>query len=332
MLGKLCGLIAAVLVCIVAMMVAVLMEPPSVTTLGEPGQGPLPAGQTHEAGSSGKTSGASPDGVVGVVRGEEQAPMGSGGMFNKIAAFYDSTNKVLSFGQDQRWRSTLVQECLGLQPGDRVLDLATGTADMTLLIASELQQLAAGKAADDSVLGVDPSTQMLRIGVSKVEGQGMKGVVRLVKGDAQNLTEVQGIDAAGTLAEPTAGIATGSIDKISMAFGIRNVPDRARALREMRRVLKSSTASRVCILELSLPPGDSFLPRLARGFITGAVPVIGKVVGGGEEYEYLKESILKFPDSLAFAEQMGQSGLPVHSITSFGYGAVNIFAAAPAQR
>eukprot|EP00971_Amphidinium_carterae_P040232 789534-Amphidinium_carterae.1 len=149
MIGKLCGLIAAVLVCLLAMIVAVLLEPPTVTTLGQPGIGLVPEGKTQETHSS-KATGASPDGVVGVVRGEEQAPMGSGGMFNKIAAFYDSTNKVLSFGQDQRWRSTLVQECLALQAGDRVLDLATGTADMTLLIADELQQKGSGKAADDS--------------------------------------------------------------------------------------------------------------------------------------------------------------------------------------
>merc|ERR1719334_2376446 len=113
----------------------------------------------------------------------------------------------------------MVQECLRLERDDKVLDLATGTADVSLLVGERLKQLGDGAAAPESVLGVDPSTEMLRRGVSKVDNKGLTGVVRLVKGDAQDLSSIQGIDAAGAVSEPTSGAADESIDKISMSFG-----------------------------------------------------------------------------------------------------------------
>lgn len=258
--------------------------------------------------------------------------LGSGGMFNRIAFVYDSTNKWMSLGLDQFWRKSLVEGCLRLERDDQVLDLATGTADVGLLAGKRLLQLRDGSPAADSVLGVDPSTEMLRRGVSKVEVEGLKGVVRLVHGDAQNLTIVRGIDVEGSLSEPTAGVASESIDKISMAFGIRNVPNRARALREMRRVLRSRQSSRVCILEFALPDGQSMLSRIARVFIFHVIPFIGKVAtfgSGSEEYKYLERSILKFPKPMDFASSMAREGLPVDSITSFAFGAVHLYAAVP---
>jgi demethylmenaquinone methyltransferase/2-methoxy-6-polyprenyl-1,4-benzoquinol methylase len=241
----------------------------------------------------------------------------------------------MSLGLDQYWRQMMVNQCMSLRQGDRVLDLATGTADVSLLAGERLLELggAGGGGASGTVLGVDPSTEMLRRGVSKVEDRSMTGVVRLVKGDAQDLSEVRGVDAEGTLSDPSAGVETSSIDKISMSFGIRNVPDRAKALREMRRVLRGKESSRVCILEFSLPSGQSFLSRTARIFITHVIPFIGRVATGGsgsEEYEYLERSILEFPQPLEFAASMTREGLQMHSITSFAYGAVNLYAAQPA--
>jgi len=263
--------------------------------------------------------------------------LGSGGMFDKIASVYDATNKWMSLGLDQHWRQTMVNQCMSLKRGDRVLDLATGTADVSLLAGArlhDLSELMAGVTAG-AVLGVDPSTEMLRRGVAKVEERGMTGVVRLVKGDAQNLSQVSGIDAQGQLSEPSAGVATGSIDKISMSFGIRNVPDRAKALSEMRRVLRNKESSRVCILEFSLPSGQSLMSGLVRSFITYVVPLIGSVAtqgSGSEEYEYLERSILEFPQPLEFAASMAREGLRTHSITSFAFGAVHLYTAYPSSK
>lgn len=256
--------------------------------------------------------------------------LGSGRMFDRIAFAYDSTNKWMSLGLDQVWRTALVQDCLQLEAGDRALDLGTGTADVGLLVGERLKQLGNGVAATDAVLGVDPSIEMLRRGVSKVERKGLQGSVRLVKGDAQDLSQVQNVDAAGTTSELMAGVADDSIDKISMSFGVRNVPDRARALSEMRRVLTKRPQSRVCILEFSLPDGAGFLEQTARLFITRVVPFIGNVAtlgAGSEEYEYLEKSILRFPKPMGFAEEMARAGLPVKTITQFAYGAVNLYTA-----
>ncbi|CAE7949590.1 ubiE, partial [Symbiodinium sp. KB8] len=316
-LGSVCRCSGALLAIPIAVIVAVMVETPTVTKLEGASTFQAPADE------------ALPDATEASKEGPAAPRMGSGSMFDRIAFVYDSTNKWMSLGLDQHWRSTLVKDCLQLQPEDKVLDLATGTADVSILVGQQLRTLG---AATDAVLGVDPSGEMLRRGVAKVESSGLDHVVRLVKGDAQDLTSVQGIDAAGTVADPSAGAATGSIDKISMSFGIRNVPDRPKALAEMRRVMRKKDSSRVCILELSLPSGETFLSKVARGFITHVVPMIGWVAtmgSGGDEYDYLERSILRFPKPMDFAAELGRAGLPVETITSFAYGAVNLYMAKP---
>lgn len=323
--GGCCGFISLALLPPISVLIAVMLETPLVTQV-----------TAAALADYAKSRGASPEYTADATEAPKQSPsgprMGSGNMFDRIAFVYDSTNKWMSLGLDQHWRRSLVQDCLKLEKDDRVLDLATGTADVGLLVGEKLQELASGKAPVDSVLGVDPSSEMLRRGVSKVETKGLKGVVRLVKGDAQDLSQVQGIDAAGTLSSPTAGLADDSIDKISMSFGIRNVPKRVKALEEMGRVLRKRPQSRVCILEFSLPGDQTPLSRVARAFITHVVPFIGRVAtmgSGSEEYEYLERSILRFPQPLGFAAEMQKAGLAVKTITSFAFGAVNLYEAEP---
>src|SRR5688572_33145365 len=98
---------------------------------------------------------------------------GSGEMFDAIAPRYDLLNRLLSLGIDQRWRRLLVRE-LALKPGARVLDHATGTADLAILIART--------HPDSQVVGVDPSTEMLRVGRAKVEAAGLGARVSLQTG------------------------------------------------------------------------------------------------------------------------------------------------------
>jgi len=327
-----CRVFFAIALVPIAVIIAALIEKPTIRELPISPNDLATIPETLDAQAKGAETAKPPTQKHDSQAGDQ---FGSGSMFDRIAFVYDSTNKWMSLGLDQFWRKTLMEECMQLERTDTVLDLATGTADVSLLAGNRLRDLGRATAAEGgaAVLGVDPSNEMLRRGVSKVENQGLKGVVRLVKGDAQDLSEVRGIDAEGKLDSPTGGVESQSVDKISMAFGIRNVPDRSLALREMRRVLRSKDSSRVCILEFSLPDGSSFLSRLARKFITHVVPAIGRVAtigSGAEEYQYLERSILEFPQPEDFAADMAREGLRVRTITSFAYGAVHLYAAMPA--
>lgn len=245
---------------------------------------------------------------------------GSGNMFDGIASFYDIANRIMSVGQDMSWRRVLVDDCLQIMEGDAVLDLATGTADVALLAATKV-------GSSGSVLGIDPSVKMLRIGQEKVDKS--KLPIRLHVGDAQDLTTVTPL--SDTVEGNLQGVSNKTIDKISMAFGIRNIDDRFRALQEMRRVLKDHRTSRVCILEFSLPdPNDGILQSLATSFVERAVPLFGYVASlgkGSAEYDGLARSIKNFPSSDVFAAIMTRAGFKVESVTHMAHGVVQLYSA-----
>ena len=223
-------------------------------------------------------------------------------MFDAIAPRYDLLNRLLSLGIDQRWRRRLVQR-LQLQGDALVLDHATGTADLALLIARSVPGV--------RVIGVDPSSEMLRVGRVKVEAAGLSARVTLQRGDAEDLSS----------------FAAQSIDAISMAFGIRNVPDRARALREMARVTRPG--GRIAILELSEPRGGLLGP-LARWHVHSVVPWLGGLLSGAREYRYLQKSIAAFPPPEDFARTMRDSGIRVESVEPLTFGVCHLYVGTPA--
>jgi demethylmenaquinone methyltransferase / 2-methoxy-6-polyprenyl-1,4-benzoquinol methylase len=227
---------------------------------------------------------------------------GSGEMFDAIAPRYDLLNRMLSLGIDQRWRRELVRR-LELPADARVLDHATGTADLALLIARS--------GPGVSVLGLDPSTEMLRIGQAKVDAAGLTQRIELRRGDAERL---EGVESA-------------SFDAVSMAFGIRNVPDRARALAELRRVTRPG--GRVAILELSEPRGGVLGP-LARWHVHRVVPWLGALLSGAKEYSYLQRSIAAFPPPQEFGRVMEQAGLRVLLIQPLTFGVCHLYVGTPA--
>jgi demethylmenaquinone methyltransferase/2-methoxy-6-polyprenyl-1,4-benzoquinol methylase len=259
-------------------------------------------------------------------------------MFDAVAKHYDHMNKLMSLGMDMKWRRFLVENLqvrsiiiiilllllptrrctptsplnthpLQLRPGDRVLDLATGTADVAILVGEEMK----GQGGDWAVLGVDPSEGMLEIGRGKVRERGLAERVTLVQGDAQEL---------GTLESD-------SFDKISMSFGIRNVEDRAAALREMARVARKRRESVVAILEFALPTSGPLL-AVAQFMVRYGAPLIGSLLTGlTEEYQHLQRSILNFPPPKDFAALMGQAGLEVYDIKDTGFGVVTLYLARP---
>jgi demethylmenaquinone methyltransferase / 2-methoxy-6-polyprenyl-1,4-benzoquinol methylase len=227
----------------------------------------------------------------------ESKPLGSGQMFDGIAARYDFVNRVISLGIDQSWRRRTVR-ALQLPEGARVLDLATGTGDLALLIA---------RAAPSShVVGLDPSEKMLDIARGKIAKAGLGERVELVTGDAETLP-----------------FADATFDGVSIAFGIRNVPNRPRALAEMARVTKPG--GRVAVLELSEPRGGVLAP-LARFHVHTVVPTVGALLSGAPEYRYLQRSIAVFPPADEFAALMQAAGFEVEPPHPLTFGVCHLYA------
>lgn len=225
------------------------------------------------------------------------APVGgSGAMFDRIAARYDLLNRLMSGGLDHRWRTRLVR-ALDLPPGAHVLDLACGTGDVALRVAA--------LHPDARVTGVDPSGGMLAVGARKVARRGLEGRVALTDGDAQALV-----------------FPDRTFDGVTIAFGIRNVPDRLRALREMARVTRPG--GRVAILELGEPRG-SLLASLARLHVHHVVPTMGALLSGAWEYRYLQRSIAAFPAPEEFAALMEQAALRDVRVERLTFGAVHLY-------
>lgn len=225
---------------------------------------------------------------------------GSGAMFDAIAHRYDLLNRVMSLGIDQRWRRRTVR-ALELPASAQVLDLATGTADVALAITRA--------HPDARITGLDPSERMLAIGRQKVAARGLDASIELLCGDAQALP-----------------FPDRSFDGVCIAFGIRNVPDRGRALREMARVTRPG--GRIAVLELS-EPGGGPLSALARFHIHTVVPRLGALLSGAPEYRYLQQSIAAFPPAAEFADLMRKSDLEVLRVQPLTFGVCHLFVATP---
>lgn len=220
-----------------------------------------------------------------------------GEMFSSIAPRYDFLNRLLSAGADRRWRRIAVAETVP-RTGGRILDLATGTADMALEILRQ-------KGDGASVAGVDISLGMMRIGKGKCAdaGCGKRVLFVLAPGEALPFRDA-------------------SFDSACVAFGIRNVADRARGLREMCRTVRPG--GRVVVLEFSTPTGAVFGP-LYRFYFRCVLPRIGGIFSRGAAYEYLPESVLAFPDPPAFADMMRAAGCSSVTHRPLTFGIVTLY-------
>ncbi|MDP1661758.1 MAG: bifunctional demethylmenaquinone methyltransferase/2-methoxy-6-polyprenyl-1,4-benzoquinol methylase UbiE [Phycisphaerales bacterium] len=196
-------------------------------------------------------------------------------MFAAIAGSYDVNNRVHSFGLDQRWRRFTVRKA-AVQPTDHVLDVACGTGDLSRLFADS------GAAR---VTGLDYTEEMLAVAREK-RGQSVGGVARnieYIRGDAQAL--------------PFVGA---SFDVVSIAFGIRNVQDPAKAVGEFYRVLKPG--GRLVVLEFDRPRNG--LIRWGNDVYTRRImPLTATLISGDKSgaYKYLPKSVETFLDR----EQLG---------------------------
>lgn len=205
-----------------------------------------------------------------------------GRVFSSVAGEYDRMNDLMSLGLHRLWKRHFVAT-LGIRRGQRALDLAGGTGDIAALLS--------GRVGDDGlvVLG-DINAEMLAVGRDRLLDRGLFGNVRFARMNAQ------------ALPFPEA-----SFDAVTIAFGLRNVTDKAAALREMRRVLRPG--GRVSVLEFSqvrLPP----LKPVYDLYSFKVLPWLGeRVAGDADSYRYLAESIRKHPDQETLAGMMREAGL-----------------------
>ena len=199
-------------------------------------------------------------------------------MFASIARRYDAANQVLSLGVHRGWRRAAVR-LSGAVPGDRVLDCATGTGDLALAF-----KRAVGPTGE--VVGTDFCAEMLETAPAKARRAGLQ--VRFEVADA--------------LALP---FADGSFDVASIGFGIRNVDDPVRCLREMARVVRSR--GRVVVLEFGQPRGA--FGALFRVYSKQIMPRVGGLLTGNRAaYEYLPRTAAAFPAGERFLGLMDEAG------------------------
>ncbi len=203
----------------------------------------------------------------------DKDPVQVAAMFDEVAARYDLTNRVLSLGQDRGWR-TAVAQALDLQPGERVLDLAAGTATSSAALART--------GAD--VVGCDFSLGMLRVGRSA----GHEGV-ELVAGDA--------------LALP---FADSCFDAVTISFGLRNTQDIDRALRELLRVTRPG--GRLVVCEFSHPSWAPLRTVYVEYLMKALPAVASRVSSDPAAYVYLAESIRAWPPQAALAGHLQRAG------------------------
>ena len=201
-------------------------------------------------------------------------------MFASIAPRYDFLNHLLSFGVDRRWRRSLLSAA-GEIEGKRVIDLCCGTGDVTFLLA----------ARGARVLGLDFTEEMLRVAQARRARAGLP-VERQV---ALALGDVCALPAPGRSAEV-----------VTIAFGIRNVADRAASLREIRRVL--SPGGRLVILEFG-HPRNRLLAGIYGFYFRRILPRVGAWLSGDPSaYSYLPASVAAWPSAGDFEREIERAG------------------------
>jgi demethylmenaquinone methyltransferase/2-methoxy-6-polyprenyl-1,4-benzoquinol methylase len=264
---------------------------------------------------------------------------GKGTMFDLIATRYDFINRALALNLDIGWRKFMISKVTS--SGDlfqlsgnsemdpiRVLDLATGTADVAILLAKEYQNsYSLSSKRDLKVLGVDPSQNMINVGREKVSREDLSKYISLELGDARDLKNLQ----------------SDFFHAATMSFGIRNVPEREIALCEIHRVLKKESeniaGSRFGILEFSEPSKEAgIMGAAARLFIRHVVPVLGALLSGApREYMHLQNSIKEFPSPKNFSAMMeglscgddGNGSFRVDELIQMNFGSVQLYLATP---
>jgi demethylmenaquinone methyltransferase / 2-methoxy-6-polyprenyl-1,4-benzoquinol methylase len=192
-------------------------------------------------------------------------------MFDRIARVYDRMNSVMTAGMHHRWRARAA-DLAGVGPGSRALDVATGTGDLAVELASR----------GASVTGLDFSEAMLDLARAKAPG------IEFVQGNALELP-----------------FADGEFDAVTVGFGARNFADLERGLGELARVTRPG--GRVVILEITTPQKPP-LSWFFRVWFDRVVPRLGRVAGDSDAYSYLPSSVRRFPGPEELARLLAGAG------------------------
>lgn len=212
-------------------------------------------------------------------------------VFHSVASRYDLMNDVLSGGMHRLWKRQTI-ELSGVRRGNQVLDIAGGTGDLTRKFSGLV-------GPEGQVVLADINDSMLKVGRDRLLDKGVAGNVRFVQADAECLP-----------------FPDNHFDVVTIAFGLRNVTHKERALESMLRVLKPG--GRLLILEFSKPK-NPLLNKLYDAYSFNFMPLAGKLItNDADSYRYLAESIRMHPDQetlKAMMETAGFAGVSYHNMT-----------------
>ena len=218
-------------------------------------------------------------------------------MFNNIAPQYDFLNRFLSAGIDISWR----KKALSLLKKDnpkKILDIATGTADVAILAANIL--------SPEKIIGIDISDGMLELGRKKIANLNLQDTIELLQGDSE---AIQFNDD--------------SFDAVTVSFGVRNFQHLEKGLNEIKRVLRKG--GKIVILEFSRPsmPG---IQQLYKIYMSVLAPGIGKLFSNNRgAYQYLNDSVQKFPEGKDFITVLNTIGFHNTSFKRLSLGICSIY-------
>ncbi|QEZ90942.1 bifunctional demethylmenaquinone methyltransferase/2-methoxy-6-polyprenyl-1,4-benzoquinol methylase UbiE [Proteus vulgaris] len=216
-------------------------------------------------------------------------------VFHSVASKYDLMNDLMSFGVHRIWKRYTI-EASGVRRNQRVLDLAGGTGDLTAKFSRLVGE-------NGEVVLADINDSMLKMGREKLRDHGIVGNVNYVQANAEELP-----------------FPDNHFDCITISFGLRNVTDKAKALRSMFRVLKPG--GRLLVLEFSKPVLDP-LSKIYDAYSFHILPKIGQViVNDAESYRYLTESIRMHPDQETLKGMMEDAGFDQVTYTNMTGGIV----------
>ncbi len=202
-------------------------------------------------------------------------------VFHSVASKYDIMNDLMSGGIHRLWKRFTI-ELSSVRGGNRVLDIAGGTGDLT-------KQFSKIVGSEGSVVLADINSSMLEVGRERLTNQGITNNIEYVQANAEALP-----------------FEDNSFDIVTIAFGLRNVTDKDKALRSMLRVLKPG--GRLLVLEFSKPT-NPLLEKVYDAYSFSLLPKMGKVItGDSDSYQYLAESIRMHPDQHTLKDMMSEAG------------------------
>ena len=219
-------------------------------------------------------------------------------MFDNISENYDGLNRVISFGIDVKWRKKVVA-IVGENNPKQILDIATGTGDLAIMMAD---------LNPDRIVGLDISAGMLAIGKQKIVKENLSDKIEMIVGDSENMPFDEN-----------------TFDAITVSFGVRNFANLDKGLTEINRVLKPN--GKLVILETSVP--TKFPYKQGYRFHSSVIlPIVGKLFSKDKvAYSYLSESANSFPFGEEFNNILLKNGFTTATDKPVTFGVASIYTA-----